>query len=149
MITTPNGQVEIEKLKVGDKVLSFNEQTKEIEASTILELANQKHHNLYELNFSGTKIIVTDDHPFFFNGQFYSIKENNKYGQQTQELKKGQSIDFLVDKDVQTKELTVIKKLNLCEMTYTITKLDKNKIFFANGAYVTTEELTITIARND
>lgn len=149
LITTPNGQVEIEKLKVGDKVLAFNEQTKEIEASTILELANQKHHNLYELNFSGTKIIVTDDHPFFFNGQFYSIKENNKYGQQTQELKKGQSIDFLVDKDVQTKELTVIKKLNLCEMTYTITKLDKNKIFFANGAYVTTEELTITIARND
>lgn len=149
LITTPNGQVEIEKLKVGDKVLSFNEQTKEIEVSTILELANQKHHNLYELNFSGIKIIVTDDHPFFFNGQFYSIKENNKYGQQTQELKKGQSLDFLVDKDVQTKELTVIKKLNLCEITYTITKLDKNNIFFANGTYVTTEELTITIARND
>ncbi|MEC5395811.1 NADase-type glycan-binding domain-containing protein [Bergeyella sp. RCAD1439] len=148
LITTPNGQIEIEKLNVGDKVLSFNQQTKKIEVSTILELANQKHHNLYELNFSGTKIIVTDDHPFFFNGQFYSIKENNKYGLQTQELKKGQSINFLVGTDFKTKELTMIKKLNLCEMTYTITKLDKNKIFFANGAYVTTEEQTVSNARN-
>jgi len=149
LISTPNGQVEIEKLKIGDKVLSYNELTKEIEVSTILELANQIHHNLYELNFSGTKIIVTDDHPFFHNGQFYSIKQNHKYGLQTLTLEKGQKIDFFTNKVAQSKELSSIKKLDLCEMTYTITKLDKNKIFFANGAYVATEEVTITTARND
>lgn len=149
LISTPNGEIEIEKFKIGDRVLSYNELTKKVEVSTILELANQNHHNLYELNFSGTKITVTDDHPFFYNGQFFSIKENDKYGQQTQTLKKGQQIDFFINKVVQTRELTEIKKLNLCEMTYTITKLDKNKIFFANGAYVATEEITTITARNN
>jgi hypothetical protein len=149
LISTPNGQIEIEKLKIGDKVLSYNELTREIEVSTILELANQKHHNLYELNFLGIKIIVTDDHPFFLNGQFYSIKQNHKYGLQTLTLRKGQKIDFFTDKVAQSKELSTIKKLDLCEMTYTITKLDKNRIFFANGACVASEEVTITNARKD
>lgn len=149
LISTPQGQIEIENLKVGDKVLSFNELTREIETSAILELANQKHHNLYELKFSGTTITVTDDHPFCFKGQFYSVKENNKYGLQARTLNKGQRIDFLIDKSVLTKKLTEIRKLDLCEMTYTITKLDRNKIFFANGASVATEELILTTARND
>lgn len=149
LISTPNGQIEIEKLKIGDRVLSYNELTKKVEVSTILELANQKHHNLYELNFSGTKITVTDDHPFFYNGHFYSVKENSAYGIQTQTLKKGQKIHFLTDIVVKTKALSAIKKLDLCEMTYTITKLDKNKIFFANEACVAIEEITISTARND
>lgn len=149
LISTPQGQIEIENLKVGDTVLSFNELTKEIQTSTILELANQKHHNLYELNFSGTTIIVTDDHPFFYIGHFYSIKENNKYGIQTKTLNKGQMIDFLIDQSNQAMKLTAIKKLDICEMTYTITKLDRNKLFFANGACVTTEEITIITAKND
>lgn len=139
LISTPNGNLAIEKLEVGDKILSFNESTQKVEVATVLELASQKHHNLYELNFSGTRITVTDDHPFFNNGQFYSVQENNKYGIRTKPLKKGQPIDFLVGQNIQSKELTAIKKLDTCEMTYTITKLDKNKIFFANGAGVATE----------
>ncbi len=149
LVSTPDGQVEIEKLVVGNKILSFNELTKKIETSTILELANQKHHNLYELKFSDKTITVTDDHPFYFNGQFYSLKENNKYGQQTQLLQKGQQVSFLINGQLQTLELTAIKQLELCETTYTITKLDRNKLFFANGACVATEEIVITTARND
>lgn len=102
----------------------------------------------YELNFSGRTLTVTDDHPFYFNRQFYSIKANNKYGQQTQLLQKGQSINFLTNGQLQTFELTEIKQLNLCETTYTITKLDRNKLFFANGACVATEEI-MTTAKND
>lgn len=146
-VSTPNGKIEIEKLKKGDAVLSYNELTNKVEVATVLELANQKHYNLYELDFSGTIITVTDDHPFFNNGQIYSIKENSRYGLQTQELKRGQLIDFLVDQVVQTIELTANRKLDRCEMTYTITKLDRNKIFFANGASVTTEEIATKIAQ--
>jgi hypothetical protein len=149
LISTPNGQIEIEKLKAGDRVLSFNELTKQMEVSTILQLANQKHHNLYEINFSGKLITVTDDHPFFHNGQFYSIEKSNKYGQQTQALIKGQQIDFIVDGLIYSKKLTSMKKHDLCEMAYTITKLDRNRIFFANGACVSTEEVTISLARKD
>ena len=139
LISTPDGQIEIEKLATGDKVLSFNELTQTIETSTVLELASQKHHNLYELNFSGKTITVTDDHPFYFNGQFYSIEENNKYGHQTKVLRQGQTVNFLIDGQIQELELTDITKLDLCETTYTITKLDRNNLFFANGACVATE----------
>lgn len=149
LVSTPSGQVEIEKLVVGDKILSFNELTKNVETSTILALANQKHHNLYELSFSDRTLIVTDDHPFYFNGQFYSIRENNKYRQHTQLLQNGQQVSFLINGQLQTLELTAIKRLELCETTYTITKLDRNKLFFANGACVATEEIIITTTRND
>jgi hypothetical protein len=149
MVSIPGGQVEIEKIVIGDKILSFNELTKTVETSTILELDNQKHHNLYELNFSGKTLTVTDDHPFYYSGQYYSVKENDKYGQPTLPLEKGQRIFFLIDGQLQTLELTTIKRLGLCETTYTITKLDKNKLFFANGACVATEEFTTTAAQND
>lgn len=149
LISTPSEQVEIEKLIVGNKILSFNELTNSVETSTILELANQKHHNLYELTFSDNTLTVTDDHPFYFNGQFYSIKVNSKYGQHTQLLEKGQQVSFLINGQLQTLELTAIKRLELCETTYTIAKLDKNKLFFANGACVSTEEIVTTTAQNE
>jgi hypothetical protein len=149
LVSTPSGQVEIEKLVIGDKILSFNELTSAVETSTILELANQKHHNLFELDFSGKTLTVTDDHPFYFNGQYYSIRENSIYGQQTQLLQRGQQVSFLINGQLQTLELTAIKRLELCETAYTITKLDRNKLFFANGACVGTEEIVITTAHND
>ena len=139
LIATPSGQTEIEKLKIGDKVLSYNQYTQEIEESTVMALANQNHSNLYELDFSGTTIVTTDDHPFYYNGTFYSVKENSKYGHQTQKLEQGQSIHFLVDGQLQAIELTSVKKLDTCQTVYTITKLDRNELFFANGACVGVE----------
>lgn len=141
LVDTPNGKVEIEKLKIGDKVFSYDQINKKIEVSTIVDLANQKHHNLYELDFSGIKISVTDDHSFFNNGKFYSIIDNNKYNIQSKSLVLGQEIDFIVDQNIQTKKLTAIKRINSCQMTYTISKLDKNNLFFANGAIAATEEI--------
>ena len=139
LISTPDGQIEIEKLTAGDKILSFNESTRAIETSTVLELISKKHHNLYELDFAGHTITVTDDHPFYHNGQLYSIEENNKYGHQTNALKQGQAVNFLVNGQFQELDLTHIKKLDTCQTTYTITNLDRNRLFFANGACVATE----------
>lgn len=141
LIATPNGQVEIEKLAINDTVFSFNEATKTVESATILALANQPHHTLYELNFSGQKITVTDDHPFFYDGNYYSIKKNKQYGVQTAQLKEGQFIDFFVNGQLHPLQLTSMKQLQRCELTYTITKLSKNKLFFANGACVIAEEI--------
>jgi hypothetical protein len=149
LVNTPYGQVAIEKLVVGDKILSLNELTKTIEVATVLELANQKHHNLYELTFSGKTLTVTDDHPFYYNGQYFSVKENNKYGQQTLLLKKGQLLNFLIDGQLQTLQIDAIKKLEVCETAYTITGLDKNKLFFANGACVAIEQDVRTSAEQE
>lgn len=149
LVKTPNGEVEIEKLGVGDSVISYNALTKKTETATILELASQKHHNLYELNFSGTKLTVTEDHPFFLEDQYFSIMANHKYGLATATLNKGQQINFLIDGKIQTLALTDITKIDRCEMTYTITKLDRNKLFFANGACVATEEVSPRLAGNN
>src|SRR5690554_46099 len=149
MVKTPEGEIEIEKLEVGDNVISYNAMTRTTETATILELASQKHHNLYELNFSGTKLTVTDDHPFFLEDQYYSIKPNHKYGPATATLNKGQQINCLIDGKIKTLSLTDITKLDRCEITYTITKLDRNKLFFANGACVATEEVSPRLARNN
>jgi Protein of unknown function (DUF1557). len=139
MIATPDGQIEIEKLTVGSKVLSYNEQTKRVETSTVEKLASIEHDNLYELNFSGTTITVTDDHPFYHNGQYYSVVENNKYGVQTKQLRQGQAVNFLADGQLRDMELTSMRKLDTRETTYTITRLDRNRLFFANGACVAVE----------
>ncbi len=112
-------------------------------------MARQKHHNLYELEFNDVKITVTEDHPFYFNGNFYSLIRNNKYGIETKLLTTGQSVDFYVEGELKAITLTGMKKINSCEETYTITKLNRNKIFIANGALVAVEEMSLTIAKNE
>lgn len=146
LVSTPEGAIAIEKLKVGDKVFSLNEQTSQIETSTILAVASQKHHNLYELDFAGVKITATDDHPFFYDNTFYAIRANNHYGPQSEPLRIGQCVHFLVGQNLVVRRLTAIRRLDACEMTYTISRLDRNSVFFANGACVLVEDRTAPLA---
>ena len=139
MIAIPFGEKAIENLAVGDKVLTLNAKTNKVEEAMVLELANRKHHNLYELDFENVKITVTDDHPFYFDGKYYSVIENNTYGVITETLIEGQKINCISNGKIQTIELKSIKKLDTCEETYTITKLDRNRLFFANGICVSIE----------
>ncbi|MDR1341935.1 MAG: Hint domain-containing protein [Prevotellaceae bacterium] len=139
MIAAPNGEKAIEQLKVGDKVLSLNTVTNKIEEAAVLEVAAQKHHNLYELDFEFIKLVATDDHPFYFGGKLYSIVENNKYGLRTNLLTVGQPVNFLSNGQIGIATLKCIKRLDICEETFTITKLDKNGVFFANTICVTSE----------
>ena len=140
MVSTPNGEKPIEQLKAGDKVLSLNTQTNKIEEATIWDLAN-KNHYLYELDFDDVKIKATADHPFYFEGNFYSIVENSTYGVESKLLTIGQTIHYLIDGQLRTIVLKKVNKLDKYEKTYTITKLDKNGLFFANGLCVATEEI--------
>ncbi|MDR2680378.1 MAG: Hint domain-containing protein [Tannerella sp.] len=139
MISVPDGEKPIEQLRMGDKVLTLNTITNKIETATVLNVASQKHHNLYELDFGDIKIKATDDHPFYSNGKYYSITENSKYGLSTHPLIAGQDLSSLKQKEIKTIVLQKINKLNTCEETFTITELDKNKVFFANGICVMTE----------
>jgi hypothetical protein len=141
LVDQPNGTWSIEQIKMGDTVNTYNEESRKIEPAVVLELAQQQHHNLYTLDFEGTILTVTDDHPFYFDGQYYSIKENNQYGLQTKELKLGQTILQVNKEKFNTLRLTNIKKLNSCETTYTITKLSRNKLFFVSGLAVSVEDV--------
>ncbi|NDV56566.1 Hint domain-containing protein [Bacteroides sp. 519] len=140
MVSTPSGEKPIEQLRVGDKVLSLNTQTNQLEEATILELASRKHH-LYELDFNTIKIETTADHPFYFDGQFYSVTANSTYGVNSNVFSIGQTINYLHNGALQTITLKGIQQLNKYEETYTITKLDRNSLFFANKLCVSVEEM--------
>jgi Pretoxin HINT domain len=143
LVDIPNGTLAIEQIKIGDTINSYNEQTGKTEPAVVLELAQQQHHNLYTLDFEGTILKVTDDHPFYFEGQYYSLAENNKYGLLTKALKLGQNILYAYKGQLKTTQLTSIKKFSNCETTYTITKLNRNKLFFVNGLVVAIEDVNM------
>lgn len=148
LISQPDGHsISVENLKSGDVISSFNSETNTIEKSTVLEIIKEKHHNLYELNFEGTIVKTTDDHPFFNNGKFYSIKENTSYGFISLKIKIGQKITTNINGE--TKRLTEFKKMKECEETYTITKMNKNHLFFANGLCVATEDVNMVLITTD
>ena len=140
LISTPDGDKKIEQLRVGDKVLSLNVETNTIEIAIVLSLATRTHE-LYELDFDGIKIKITEDHPFYFRHEYYSIVPNNTYGMKTRQLVAGQQISLLSDGKLKERSLNSIQKLKKQEITYTITKLDKNHLFFANGICVTVEQI--------
>jgi len=58
-----NSYINIEDLKIGDKILSYNEENQEFISDEIVELGNAEHENYIEYNFQDKTIIATDDHP--------------------------------------------------------------------------------------
>ncbi|MDR0420293.1 MAG: Hint domain-containing protein [Prevotellaceae bacterium] len=139
VIAVPDGEKPIEELTVGDTVLTLNTETGKVETATVAGLQSRKHF-VYELDFGEIKIKTTEDHPFYFDGKYYSVAPNNTYGITTQAFSTGQNVNFLNGKTLGKITLKGIKKLDGYETTYTITKLNKNSLFFANGICVATEE---------
>jgi hypothetical protein len=65
-IHTDKGLVPIEKIKVGDKVLSFNEQTKQFEYKTVAHTFIGTKENLVHIKIKGEKrLTTTTEHPFY------------------------------------------------------------------------------------
>lgn len=139
MISTPGGSKAIGQLCAGDSVLSFNTETNTIETTVVVALASRMH-TLYELDFGDVKIKLTEDHPLYSNGKYYSVVRNKTYGIETEQLFKGIKIDCMRDGELKTITLNHIRKTAARETTYTITKLAKNSLFFANGICAATEE---------
>lgn len=147
-ITMSNGTTKpIEDLRIGDEVLSYNFEKQRTESAVIIELAQAVHNRLVELDFEGTKIVCTDDHPYYssssgwisLNPQKTKIYKNMD---KVNRLKIGDKISFLTaNAQLSSKTLQNTEFLNTTEQTYTIVKLNKNDNFFAEGFLVGTEEL--------
>lgn len=127
----------IEYLKTGDKVLSFNPASNSFEASTILELANPYHDHLIEIQFKdGTRIVSTKDHPFFdgkFWRSFNPLKTNKAY---EFEMVKQLQVGTKIIGQNSVKEVVKINHLEDWQPTYTIVELDRNNSFIANDLVV-------------
>lgn len=130
----------IEDLKENDSVLSFNERNNSFKKTRIRKLAQQIHYNLYEIKLEKNSVIVTDDHPFYFEGKYYSVVENAKYVA-TLKLKTGSHINTFKGNKIDKEKVISIKKLDRKVMTYTIVELEENELFIANNLLVKTENL--------
>lgn len=63
MISTPTGLRMIKDIKVGDEVLSFNEETQEVEVKKVLNsLMTSPSREVIEIEYNGRKIVCTPDH---------------------------------------------------------------------------------------
>ncbi|WP_128331656.1 Hint domain-containing protein [Apibacter sp. HY039] len=76
LVHTENGLANIEELKVGDKVLTFNESTKKKEYKPILII-----HQRYTMQMCGLELVggemlqVTPEHRFYSNGEWVEARE--------------------------------------------------------------------------
>ena len=73
LIKTKTGYISIENLKVGDMVLSKNEETGEIGFKRISKTFKKQTDKLIELTIENEKILTTPTHPFWVSD--YGWKE--------------------------------------------------------------------------
>ncbi len=135
----------IEDLKTGDAISSFNEAAQRFEPATILELASPIHQDLVEITFAdGTSLTCTQDHPIqAADGTWKSFDpEKTAHDYNYEEVKRLEEGDLMMVKGKRAgKTIEAIRELKGLQQTYTIVKLDKNQSFVANGIVVGTEEL--------
>lgn len=146
-IMTPSGSKEIEKIQVNDVIVTFNERRNRLDKSTVLSITKNSDQQLYLLNFQGNTITVTDDHPFYYKGNFFSLKATSLYGFSSKKMEINQKILFLEKNKWVEKSLTSIEPIKKKDNSYTISKLSSNRLFFANNACVAVETIPSTFAK--
>ena len=132
----------IEDIREGDRVMSFNTLTNTQEPATVQETAAVTHCNLVTYTFdNGATITATDDHPFLTERGWASmnpVKSANYNGFENVALIKAG------DKVVTENGVSTLKSMSVSpesKMTYTIVKLSTGNAFFANGMIVGAEEV--------
>jgi hypothetical protein len=146
-VRLPSGDEKaIENLQIGDAILTYNIKTKEPVTSKIVGIIKVNHSNLVRLSFEeGVEIIATDDHPFWIINKGWSSlnpKKSKQYSNMEKigHIELGDEFQYIsTDGKVMTAKLTMIDKLNDTMETYTISALDNNNNFFANGLLVAIE----------
>lgn len=143
LITMADGSLKpIETISIGDKVLSYDADTKQTVADEVMALAAPIHEDLIEVGFNdGTSLTCTADHPLLLsNGSWVSGKpEHTSMYYNYDEVRQLQVGDTL--KGNTNRNVTSIKTIPGAQQTYTIVRLKTHKTFYANGVLVGTEEL--------
>lgn len=137
-----NSTKKIEEITNQDWVLAYDKLTGNLDKVKVSELTIARHTNLLKLRFSDREIIVTDDHPFWIEGQIWAsinpTKSNNNYEQASEviQLKIGDKI--YIPTENKYIDLISIEKIEEEQLTYTI-ELTSGDNFIANGFLVKME----------
>jgi len=132
---------DIEDIKIGDMVLSYNLNSKSFESKKVICLNKVNHDNLLRLKFKEREIIATNDHPFLSSDGWKSFEpkktKNYKryYSVSVNKYKVGDLLYFHdAGKQVQEK-IEAINTVSDTMETYTL-ELDGDGAFIANGLIV-------------
>ncbi len=136
----------ISELQVGDTILGYDEIKGVLTKTVVEEITIAIHDNLVRLNFEDRSIIATNDHPFYLaNGEWVSLfpEQTNLYLNitQTKPMKIGDDFQLLLDGNINNLKLLSIEPLDGEYKTYTINRLNKGQIFFANAVMVGVEKI--------
>jgi hypothetical protein len=134
----------IEKIKPGDRILSYNTGSGKIEEDIVGQIDSVRHSDIVRISFDDRTVNNnTFDHPYYVKIKGWCswkpLLTQQKYNLQTKQLLIGDICLKCKDNN-----LTEVKIKNITEnigdaMTYNITKLEKNKSYFANGILVSNE----------
>lgn len=76
IIKADDNLCEISKIKVNDKVKSYNEKTKEIENKKVVKIFKYNANEYFKIKLKdGIEINVTKNHKFFYENKWVKIKD--------------------------------------------------------------------------
>ena len=135
----------IKKMKTGDTILSFNLKSMKIEKDIVRQIDSVKHQDIVHISFSDlTENDNTSDHPYWVKTKgwcsYKPSQTRQKYNLNTKRLQIGDTC-----LKCQHNQLIEVRIKNITEkpgevMTYNISRLEKNKTYFANGMLVSDEQ---------
>ncbi|MDB9837112.1 hypothetical protein OAC51_09480 [Flavobacteriaceae bacterium] len=143
-ILMSNGsQKNVEDVNIGDKVLTYDTNTREIKAGEVKNIATPEHTKFVEFRFENdTKNTNTLDHPYYVIGKGWSSYDPEmtkiKYDLEVNKIELGDNV-LLFDettKRVRKLKLTDQKLISKTQKTYNLEKVSENHNFFANGILV-------------
>lgn len=157
--TGGNQHQEIQDLKKGDVVLTYNMNTKKVETTVIESMIKVDHDELIVLyvanelmtsdNITYDSVVVTYDHPFYTQNKgwcsFSPAKTMKNYSgyNEVKQYADGDKIVVFENGLLSSKVIVGHQFIKNKQATYTISKLKKGNNFFANGLLVGVEEIKV------
>ena len=138
LITLGNGsQLPIEKVKVGDKITSYDKNLNPV-LSEVLETEAPVRDGYYIITFeNGKELKVTNEHPLYIKSVGYegwgSIIPQETLDDANIKTKKIEVGDFILNIEKKWIKIIEIKYINKKVQTYNLKKVDKTNTFFAEG----------------
>ncbi len=144
IIQSSGSSKSIEKIKKGDKILSFNIETMNIEEDIVQKVDSVIHDNIVSIMFNDMTVNDnTSDHPYFVKGKgwcsFKPEETMHKYKIKTSQLQAGDTCFKYHDNKLEEVYITSIIEKTESQMTYNISSLKRNNSYFANGILVSNE----------
>ncbi|HWO97418.1 MAG TPA: polymorphic toxin-type HINT domain-containing protein [Bacillus sp. (in: firmicutes)] len=137
LILTDEGEKPIEEIKVGDRVLSKNEQTGETAYKEVTQLFQNEKYTTYQISIGNQVIETTNNHPFWVEGKGWVLGEDLEAGDKLQQT--GGNV-------LEIKNIEIVQHKKPVKV-YNFTVADFHTYYVSNlGIWVHNEEVcTVTI----